>query len=63
MAKYSLFQIFKSLDESVTCLCILAPVNLVSVATNKRIMLFFHSWISTSDFESFVEIKLSDCEP
>ena len=35
---HSLFQI---LDQSEICLCILAPINLVSMATNKHTLLFY----------------------
>ena len=30
-----------NINQSVTCLCILAPVNLVSMATNQLAMLFY----------------------
>ena len=54
MAKHSLFQLLYSFDKYVTHLCILAPENLVSMATNKCVLLFYTLLLKLKLFSHFL---------
>ena len=66
MAKHNLFQLLLSLNKYMTCLCILAPENLVSMSTNKCVLPFYTlllklklvSYFLSSRHEIFTEATL-----